>query len=205
MMRIRLIFITFFLCFPFFVCTAKNVAKSNKGFYDVIIYVTTDYHADANGIVFKILFKARGVNDSIEAKLHYQRESIDDKEDMNVFFIDVKYNKKVKKIKYLGTSVLEKIDIIDAQKTTDFCNKEYIVITIREQIGDIVPRNSVVELFLDFNKKNGDYSIFRYDNQKEPRSDGPWPFNEIRRETKQICHQDGIEFIYNAPYWAPSE
>ena len=187
------------MCFPFFVCTAKNVAKSNKGFYDVIIYETTDYHADANDIVFKILFKARGVNDSIEAKLHYHSENIDDKKDKNVFFIDVKYNRKVKKIKYLGTKGLDKIYIINIQQTDDFCNKEYIVLTIREYIDDIVARNSIVELFLDFNEKNNDYSIFRNDHYKF-RSMGPLPIDRIRQGTKQICSKDGIEFIYDVDY-----
>ena len=195
MMRIRLIFITVFMCFPFFVCTAKNVAKNNKGYHDIIIYSTIDYHIDANGMVYK----TRIGNDRIEAKLHYHSENIDDEKDKNVFFIDVKYNKKVKKIKYLGTKGLDKIYIIYIQQTDDFCNKEYIVITIREYIDDIVARNSIVELFLDFNEKNNDYSIFRNDHYKF-RSMGPLPIDRIRQGTKQICSKDGIEFIYDVDY-----
>lgn len=93
MMKFSLIFITFFMCFPLFLCTAKNVSKRKKGYYDVIIYSTIDYHIDANGMVYQ----KRIGNDRMEAKLHYHSENIDDKKDKNVFFIDVKYNKKVKK------------------------------------------------------------------------------------------------------------
>ena len=44
------------------------------------------------------------------------------------FFMEIRYNNKIKKLKYLGMRGYADIDIINAQPTVEFCNKEYIVL-----------------------------------------------------------------------------
>lgn len=111
------------------------------------------------------------------------------------FFMEIRYNNKIKKLKYLGMRGYADIDIINAQPTVEFCNKEYIVLTIREYYYPIV-MNNYLEMFLDFNKKNKRYSEFEYDQLDFP-TDGPLPLAYIKSITKHKCYKNGIDFIYD--------
>lgn len=189
MIKIIPLFIIIIIYNMFNVCVAETVIKNNAEHKEKIVYPIIDYHADRNGFVYK----KREKNYKIEAKVRYYRENIDNEKDMYNFFMEVRYNNKIKKLKYLGTRAVIDIDIINAQSTVEFCNKEYIVLTIREYYYPIV-MNNYLEMFLDFNKKNKDYFVFQYDDFSY-ETNGPLPLSYINRRIKHICLEDSIEFI----------
>ena len=75
------------------ICVAGTLIKNSAEHKEKMVYPIINYHSDPNGIVLK---KSEG-NDRIEVKLHYYRKNIDNKKDMYTYFIDVKYNNKIKK------------------------------------------------------------------------------------------------------------
>ncbi len=188
--------ISFFIIIMIFnmsnICVAGTLIKNSAEHKEKMVYPIINYHSDPNGIVLK---KSEG-NDRIEVKLHYYRKNIDNKKDMYNYFIHVKYNNKIKKIKYFGWQGLGALDIINVQMTSDFCNKKYIVISIRIYNYFKGDYRRYMELFLDFNKKNKRYSEFEYDQLGFP-TDGPLPLAYIKSITKHKCYKNGIDFIYD--------
>ena len=115
---------------------------------------------------------------------------------MYTYFIDVKYNNKIKKIKYVGLDEYDWLDIINVQTTSDFWDKKYIVISTSVYTYLKGVYRNYTELFFDLNKKNKRYSRFYYDQLDFP-TEGPLPLAYIKSITKYQCQKNGIEFIYD--------
>lgn len=194
----------FFLLFFPNLCVAETVIYDQDGTTIVKLSYTLDYHSDKHGVTYTQTIE----DEKIQVKI--PRVSPDDfKAESKDFIIEVRYNDEEKIIKYPGSKSLISVDVMDAETTEDFCKiedlivtKKYLVVTI--QLSEKVEAGveyHYAELFIDVNKMEGDYSILLYDDYKS-FTDVPQSLDSIRKETKQICHDDGIEFI-DRPIYLP--
>ncbi|UXM96474.1 hypothetical protein N5853_14235 (plasmid) [Bartonella sp. HY329] len=199
-MTMKLLFSFLIVFFSFNFAIAENstskplIDSESAGYQDIITEAYTEIHA----LKDKQIFIRKLDNDNFKVTLYSEYNPLY-KDHGYYLDMDVEYNNLHKKLKYiLDKRAVPSVSIEDVQITDLFCNKKYLVVTVSEYSFAYQPsaENSYVDIYMDLNPDNKEFSLFDY-NLYEFDTKGPIDLQIIERTTKQKCHQNSIEFVYD--------
>ncbi len=118
-------------------------------------------------------------------------------DDKNYFNLDVYYNGRYRRVRYYVHNSGGVINIVNADMTDAFCNKNYVVVTMQHyyEINETEAKNHYMDIFVNMEDNDESVTYLNYDHVKN-NPNGPLEFMDMLDSIEYKCIDDKLTFEY---------